>query len=233
MKSKWNMKCTLCCSDAFRSTRAIKLKSGMLSGIIIGLILGLAIAVAAALYVTKAPIPFMDKASQEVEDLLSADTSQTADPNLGLYGDAFSLEPPVFSGKEAEIAKSFGNLSSPSINIETTPEKSQAADSLDKLIAQLPDPKTSTEATTPKPKQVAKAQGSYYLQAGAFRSAQDAESRRAQILLLGLDVNVQPGDYEGRRINRVRVGPFQGIDEMNRARAILGKEKIETSVVRP
>lgn len=227
---------------ATRRKTSMKSKSGMMSGIIIGLILGLAVAVAAALYITKAPIPFMNKTSQEVEDLLSSDMPQSSDPNLGLYGKSLSSESPIFSGQEAQIAKDFGKLITPSPNLEISRDKNQAADSLDSLIAQLPSPQTSTDAsaslsatkpTPSKPTQVAKAQGSYYLQAGAFRAAKDAESVRARILLLGLNVNVQPGSYDGGSINRVRVGPFQGIDEMNRARALLGQEKIETSVVRP
>lgn len=229
---------------ATRRKSSTKSKSGMISGIIIGLIIGLAVAVAAALYITKAPIPFMDKASQEVEDLLSADTPQGTDPNLGLYGESFSTDQPVFSGQEALIAKDFGKLVTPLPELKPTTKKDQTADSLDSLIAQLPNPQTNIEASSPssvtkatpsgsKPTQVAKAQGSYYLQAGAFRSTKDAETVRARILLLGLNVSVQPGSYDGGSINRVRVGPFQGIDEMNRARAALGKEKIETSVVRP
>lgn len=228
---------------ATRRKISAKSKSGMISGIIIGLIIGLAVAVAAALYVTKAPIPFMDKASQEVDDFLSPNMPQS-DPNLGLYGESFSADQPIFSGQEAQIAKDFGQLITPLPDVKPAIKKEQAADSLDSLIARLPNPQTSTKPSPPpsvaettpstsKPTQVAKAQGAYYLQAGAFRSEKDAESVRARILLLGLDVTIQSGSYDGGSINRVRVGPFQGIDEMNRARATLGKEKIETSVVRP
>jgi cell division protein FtsN len=51
--------------------------------------------------------------------------------------------------------------------------------------------------------------------------------------MMGLPAQVQKAQVNGGTINRVRVGPFQGIDEMNRSRARLGQEKIETSVVRP
>ncbi|MGB6105560.1 MAG: SPOR domain-containing protein, partial [Pusillimonas sp.] len=76
-------------------------------------------------------------------------------------------------------------------------------------------------------------QTTYYLQAGAFRSENDAEAVKARILLLGLPAVVQKAQSNGSTINRVRVGPFKGIDEMNRSRARLGEEKIESSVVRP
>jgi cell division protein FtsN len=56
---------------------------------------------------------------------------------------------------------------------------------------------------------------------------------QARILLLGLPVAIQKATVNGESINRVRVGPFKGIDDMNRSRAKLGEEKITTSVVRP
>ncbi|MEN4917020.1 SPOR domain-containing protein, partial [Achromobacter spanius] len=76
------------------------------------------------------------------------------------------------------------------------------------------------------------ANGTYYLQAGAFRGENDAESLKARIILLGLPVAVQKAELNGKPINRVRVGPFARLDDMNRARGRLGENKIETAVVR-
>lgn len=229
---------------ATRKKSSAKTKSGMLSGIVIGLVTGLAAAVAVALYITKAPMPFMDKASREIENILLPDVRHAPDPNIGLYGDLSDLDQPVFSGKEAQFAKDLGSIiTPPAITAPSVPPAiNQAADSLGNLIAQLPNPNTPNTTAVPqqapaksvtKPAQVAAAATTYYLQAGAFRSAKDADSIKARILMMGLNVTVQEGPYNGATINRVRVGPFKGVDEMNRARAMLGKEKIETSVVRP
>ncbi|WP_208748092.1 SPOR domain-containing protein, partial [Achromobacter agilis] len=76
------------------------------------------------------------------------------------------------------------------------------------------------------------ATGTYYLQAGAFRGENDAETLKARIILLGLPVAVQKAEVNGKPINRVRVGPFARLDDMNRARGRLGENKIETAVVR-
>lgn len=226
---------------ATRRNSSASSKSSLISGIIIGLILGLAIAVAAALYITKAPIPFMDKVTPNIEDILSSGgygVDETvgieSDPNSGLYGGSLSTDPPVFQGREVQIANELGRIATPtapppSVSGSQPATASASSESLDTLIAQLNEP-------SKKPTQVAKAQQSnnaYYLQAGAFRSAKDAESMQARILLLGLSVNVQEGPYDGGTINRVRVGPFNGVDAMNQARSLLSKEKIETSVVRP
>lgn len=214
---------------ATRRNSSSQSKSSMFSGIIVGLIIGLAIAAAAAFYITKAPIPFMDKISPEIEDILSGggygvddSLGSDSDPNRGLYGSNLPIESPAFQGKEAEVANALGNIAitpPPPSTPATTPKTGNAtSENLDTLIAQLNEPQSKA---------------GYYLQAGAFRSAQDAESRRARILLLGLDANVQSGPYEGGTINRVRVGPFSGVDQMNKAIQTLSKEKIETSIVRP
>ena len=55
----------------------------------------------------------------------------------------------------------------------------------------------------------------------------------ARVVLPGLPVRIETGESSGAPINRVRVGPFKGIDEMNRARTRLGDDKIESTVVRP
>lgn len=226
---------------ATRRKSSAQSKSSLFSGIIIGLIIGLAIAVAAALYITKAPIPFMDKVSPNIEDILSSggygvddSVGIDSDPNRGLYGVAITSDLPVFQGKEAQVASELGRITATTPPITPPTATDTEPENLDTLIAQLNEPTAQT-----KPTQAAKAQQSnttattYYLQAGAFRSSKDAEAIRARILLLGLDASVKAGTYDGGVINRVRVGPFNGIDAMNTARSTLGKEKIETSIVRP
>ncbi|MFU1986534.1 SPOR domain-containing protein, partial [Bordetella avium] len=85
---------------------------------------------------------------------------------------------------------------------------------------------------TAKEKPSTPANGNYYLQAGSYKVQADAESLRARILLLGLPVNVQRAEVNGVQFNRVRVGPFSRLDDMNRARSRLGENKIESTVVK-
>ncbi len=137
----------------------------------------------------------------------------------------------------------------PSANGEATARAKtrHSADALGSLIASLdktaeprrhaaaPEPSTSARPRSAATR-AAPAQGTqtlYYLQAGAFHSSKDAESVKARILMLGLVAQVQTTTINGATINRVRVGPFHGIDAMNRARAKLGDDQIASSVVRP
>lgn len=218
---------------ATRRKSSTKSQSSIFSGVIIGLVLGLGVAVAVAFFITQAPMPFMDKASRGIESiLLPPDPKLAPDPNQGLYGSSTAAGSAIFSGREAEVADQLGLPS-----ITSTPQP--ALNSLDNLIAQLSTPESSAPsikkppAATPTPKVEAKAgTNTYFLQAGAFHSAQDADAVRARIIMMGLNCTITTGELNGKPIHRVRVGPFQGIDDMNKARSVLVKEKIETSVVR-
>src|SRR5699024_7946327 len=72
----------------------------------------------------------------------------------------------------------------------------------------------------------------YFLQAGAFRSAQDADPVKARIIMLGHNASVQVAQLAGSAMHRARVGPLTGSDEHHRAREAVGGEQIEASVVR-
>ncbi len=72
----------------------------------------------------------------------------------------------------------------------------------------------------------------YILQAGSFRSSDDADRRRAQILLLGLEAKVESVEANGDRWHRVYVGPFQTHNTLSSARAKLIGEAIDTLVIR-
>ena len=72
----------------------------------------------------------------------------------------------------------------------------------------------------------------YILQAGSFRNNEDADRRRAQILLLGLDAKVELVEANGDRWHRVYVGPFLTHNTLSSARAKLINESIDTLVIR-
>ncbi|EJC65042.1 SPOR domain-containing protein [Alcaligenes ammonioxydans] len=235
---------------------------GTYTGILIGLILGLGAAVAVALFVTKVPMPFVDKASRDKPTVALPEGRDLLDPNRDLYGSSSGQTPPP--------GGTIPGLTLPPVNLPNVP-KPAAPDALGDLIATLPSigsesagqpearrtpaPTVAAPAVTPsapsapapaasKPAAPAPAappaaakpattSTPYYLQAGAFRNTADAEAMKARLLMLGFNASVQSAQVNGGTVNRVRLGPFKGIDEMNRARSRLAEEKIDTSVVRP
>jgi len=237
-----------------KPTRRSSGESGStLYGALAGLLIGLIVAAVVAFYVTKAPVPFVDRASRQGDSGKLPDPRQAPDPNAGLYGrDGAAGAPPT--GPTATAPAPLPGTGAGAGTGAAKPDETPARlDDLGALIATLPTsrapaaapsaPPATASAPTPiskaaptataaaKPSAPA-ATGTYYLQAGAFRGENDAESLKARIILLGLPVAVQKAELNGKPINRVRVGPFARLDDMNRARGRLGENKIETAVVR-
>lgn len=207
-------------------------------GALAGLLIGLIIAAVVAFYVTKAPMPFVDRTAHTSSQTTQADPAQLPDPNVGLYGrDGAAGTPPA--GPTVTAPTPLPNLqpSVPTPSHSTpTPASKPPSDELGALIATLPPASESKPAPAAPTRSAAPAataaNGSYFLQAGAFQGAADAEAVKARILLLGLPAAIQRAEVHGKQINRVRVGPFARLDDMNRARSRLGESKIETAVVR-
>jgi len=83
------------------------------------------------------------------------------------------------------------------------------------------------------PRAETRAQGeTFLLQAGSFRQAEDAERRRAELLLLGLNPRVEEASGEHGRFFRVYLGPFQTHAEMSRARGLTTAQNIDTLLMK-
>ena len=61
----------------------------------------------------------------------------------------------------------------------------------------------------------------YMLQAGSFRKREDADNVRAQILLLGQNVQVESGKVREETWHRVLVGPFASREQLASAQKTL------------
>lgn len=73
----------------------------------------------------------------------------------------------------------------------------------------------------------------YFLQAGAFRNAADADNLKAQLALLGVEATIQTSDVAGKGVfHRVRVGPYLAMDDVNRTRSLLTQNDIPTTLVK-
>jgi cell division protein FtsN len=72
----------------------------------------------------------------------------------------------------------------------------------------------------------------FLLQAGAFRTLDDAENMRGKLALLGYEARVVSADVNGQTLYRVRVGPYPKVDDVNQIRSRLAENGIEAAVVR-
>ena len=73
----------------------------------------------------------------------------------------------------------------------------------------------------------------YYLQAGAFHDADEADNLKAQLALLGVEAEIQTSEVADKGVyHRVRVGPFRAMDEVNRTRSLLTQNNIPVTLVK-
>ena len=72
----------------------------------------------------------------------------------------------------------------------------------------------------------------YLLQAGSFRHAEDADQRRAELLLLGLEPRVEESNGSNGRWYRVLLGPFPSRSRMAAARSLTAQQRIDTLLMR-
>jgi cell division protein FtsN len=88
------------------------------------------------------------------------------------------------------------------------------------------DPVASREAA-------AKESYNYTLQAGSFRKMDDADRRRAELSLLGLEPHIKTvRTSSSGTVHRVHVGPFSNRSQLSKARQILISEGIDTLKVK-
>jgi cell division protein FtsN len=74
--------------------------------------------------------------------------------------------------------------------------------------------------------------GVYVLQAGSFRDFEDADRRRAELALQGIESRIQRVTIDDNTYHRVRIGPTSDLDELNRLRNRLRQAKIEVLRIR-
>jgi cell division protein FtsN len=73
----------------------------------------------------------------------------------------------------------------------------------------------------------------FFLQAGAFQNARDADTLRARLALLGIEARVQTATLPDKGVwHRVRVGPYTSVEELDRTRDTLKQNGVETTLIK-
>lgn len=74
--------------------------------------------------------------------------------------------------------------------------------------------------------------GTYILQAGSFSTPHDADRRRAELALQGIESYVSPARVNDRLYHRVYIGPIDDLDELNVTRSRLRAAQIDVMRIR-
>jgi cell division protein FtsN len=194
--------------SAARTTRRTwprQARGGTLLGVILGFVLGLGVAALIAYVLNKTPNPFDGKSAK----------SDIANPHL--------------SSVEREAAKpgdrprfDFSKILPGTEERKTQKEETTTSQGGDKSAPAVP------AAEPPADKG-----GKFFLQAGAYQNAADAEDQRAKLALMGIEASMQIVAIPDKgTLNRVRLGPYGSAEEMNQVKAELLKRGVATAVIR-
>ena len=73
----------------------------------------------------------------------------------------------------------------------------------------------------------------YWLQAGSFANEADAENLKARLAFAGWEAAIQPASMPDKAVRfRVRLGPYDNTDELNRMKAELAKRGFDVAVIK-
>ena len=93
-------------------------------------------------------------------------------------------------------------------------------------------PDTAPEVETDAVPMAIDEPGVYVLQAGSFSSNQDADRRRAELALHGIESHIQRVKVNDKNYHRVYIGPTDDLDELNMLRTRLRAAKIDVFRIR-
>lgn len=83
-----------------------------------------------------------------------------------------------------------------------------------------------------KPLEAVDRPGIYVLQAGSFSQYGDADRRRAELAMLGVESGIQKVTVDDKVYHRVRIGPVDSLDRLNALRGQLRGAQIDAMVIR-
>ncbi len=91
--------------------------------------------------------------------------------------------------------------------------------------------KTETRESSAPPQAVVEP-GVYVLQAGSFSTHEDADRRRAELGMHGIESHIQRVKVNDRNYHRVYIGPTDDLDELNMLRSRLRAAQIDVLRIR-
>jgi cell division protein FtsN len=201
--------------------------------VFIGLVLGLGLAAGVAYYLMRAGSPFpVTGSTRDTREAPRTARTDKADapadkPRFDFYKILPGAEEPKALPQDAKKAPDRVVADQAK---ERTPEKGApkaAEKTADKAADKGADKVASVETPAAKPGE------KFWLQAGSFATEADAENLKARLAMSGWQANVQSGTLPDKGIRyRVRLGPYDNTDELNRMRNDLARNGFDVAVIK-
>ena len=217
-------------------------RGGTILGFIVGAMVGLGAALAVAVYVTKVPVPFMNKGTTPRgvdQDAQESTRNKDWNPNTPLFGKNPAPAPTpatAASTPATAVAKPAPAASASAVAAKPAGAASAA------VAAKIERVEPAKPASADPLGDLARAKAAgvpagadpfdYFVQAGAFRTPEDAEAQRAKLAMMGWEARVTEREQSGRTVYRVRVGPFGKRDDAEQIKGKFDGAGVESALVR-
>jgi cell division protein FtsN len=176
---------------------------GFMLGMFVGLIAGLAVSLAIAFYLNKTPVPFLTAKAKAEKDAAAG----KAPAIVGLPQGAVAAAP----------------ADKPRFDFYKILPGQEEPVSERELRDRMKSGRGQQEA----------AKDVYFIQAGSFQNPADADNQKARLAILGFESSVEPANLPDKGTwYRVRLGPYNKLDEINRIRQALAQANIDASLVK-
>jgi len=216
--------------DAAVSRADSRLSHPLLLGMIIGLLLGMVISLAVALWLNRLQNPFVEK-GKAVEPTPKIAPVQPPAPSEAAKAAEQAAKGKAIAEKPAKSSER------PRFEFYSIlPGEKDAGEKAAKpapKAAPAPPPvaaaKPGSSPSAPKP------HGGevYWLQAGAFAEEKEADNLKAKIAFTGLEATVRAVNIPDKgTLYRVRLGPYQSLDDANRIKAALSQNGVGAAIIR-
>ncbi len=217
-----------------------RLNHPLLLGVIIGLLMGVVISLAVALWLNRLSNPFVERG--RTADAQKAPLQPGAAPDALHAHDKGKGSAPDKAAKPERPRFEFYQIL-PGDKAAPAPEPNPAAKA-PPAAAPTPGPVASAPSAAPAPAAAPKPGSSpgspkphsgdnYWLQAGAFAEEKEADNLKARIALTGLEASVRAVAVPDKgKLYRVRLGPYQSVDDANRIKAVLSQNGVAAAIIR-
>ncbi|MEP7068519.1 MAG: SPOR domain-containing protein [Usitatibacter sp.] len=209
-----------------------RLSHPLLLGVIIGLLLGIVISLAVALWLNRLSNPFVDKGKAVEPAPKIAPAQPPAPPSAAKAAEEAAKAADEGKGARAPTKAGerprfeFYNI------LPGDKEPGNKGATAAKASAAPPapaQPKLGSSPSSPKPH----SGDVYWLQAGAFSEEKEADNLKAKIAFTGLEASVRAVNIPDKgTLYRVRLGPYQSLDDANRIKSALSQNGVGAAIIR-
>ncbi|MGZ5662164.1 MAG: SPOR domain-containing protein [Usitatibacter sp.] len=203
------------------------------------LLLGIVISLAVALWLNRLSNPFVEK-GKAVEPTPKIAPAQPPAPAGAAKAAEEAAKGKTDESKAAKPPPPAKASERPRFEFyQILPGEKEGADKDAKAAAKAPPPAPANAPAAPakagsSPANAKPHSGEvYWLQAGAFSDEKEADNLKAKIAFTGLEATVRPVSIPDKgTLYRVRLGPYQSLDDANRIKTALSQNGVGAAIIR-